>query len=145
MFPNYLILATINLCNISGHWTPKRQILLNYTLQQSIKDYELTILTLTIPSSWSLKNTMSPTENSILQRVSIDVLSAPLPLSDICSSCPLVLLSAGQSVCVRVCLWTRWGGVGCEVRVGRVVTPPPLEGSGPHTCGTSHSSMANSH
>lgn len=41
------------------------------------------------------------------EKLSIDVSSVPLPLSpwDICSSCPLVLLSAGQSVCalVRVC------------------------------------------
>lgn len=36
------------------------------------------------------------------ERLSIDVslVPLPLPLWDICSSCPLVLLSAGQSVCV---------------------------------------------
>ncbi len=36
------------------------------------------------------------------ERLSIDVSLVPLPLSlwDICSSCPLVLLSAGQRVCV---------------------------------------------
>lgn len=49
------------------------------------------------------------------ERLSIDVSSAPLPLSlwDICSSCPLVLLSAGQSVCLRVCMHSlRWGWLG---------------------------------
>lgn len=40
-------------------------------------------------------------------RLSIDVSSVPLPLSlwDICSSCPLVLLSAGRSVCVLACVY----------------------------------------
>lgn len=77
------------------------------TVKLSIRDYRLTILTWPIRPSWSLENTMSPTENSILERVSIDVSSVPLPLSlwDICSSCPLVLLSAGQSVCVCVCVY----------------------------------------
>lgn len=63
------------------------------------------------PDPESLKNTMSPSENSILERerLSIDVSSVPLPLSlwDICSSCPLVLLSAGRSVCVCVRACTR--------------------------------------
>lgn len=90
---------------------------LRTTQKQSKEDYWLTILTWPTPSSWSLEDTISPTENSILQRLSIDVSSAPLPLSDICSSCPLVLLSAGQSVCVCVCLRVcmyglRWGWLG---------------------------------
>lgn len=57
-----------------------------------------------------------------------------------------MLLSAGPSVCVCVCVYAlvEVGPAG-EVSVGRVMTPPPLEGSGPHTCGTSHLSMANSH
>lgn len=33
---------------------------------------------------------------------------------------------------------------GHRVRGGRVRTPPLLEGASPHTCATSHSSMANS-
>lgn len=41
------------------------------------------------------------------ERLPIDVSSVPLPLSlwDICSSCPLVLLSAGHRVCVFACVY----------------------------------------
>lgn len=34
-------------------------------------------------------------------------------------------------MCLHVCVCTTWGGVDWEVSVGRVMTPPPLEGSGP--------------
>lgn len=124
------------------HW---QQTLWNK--KESVRDYTLSILTWPFPSSWSLENTMRPSENSILERAS-PLMSPRFPSPSLyetsVAAAPLCSCQQGR-VCVCVCVCTNWGGVGCEVSVGRVITPPPLEGSNPHTCGTSHLSMANSH
>lgn len=48
-------------------------------------------------------------------------------------------------LCVCVCVYAPVGGVAWKVSVGRVMTPPPSEGSGLHTCETLHLSIVNSH
>lgn len=117
----------------------------------SVRDYRLAILTWLIPSSWSLENTMSPTENSILERDSLlmspQYPSPPLYETSVAAA-PLCSCQQGRVCarsCVYMCVCASRGGVCWEVSAGHVMTPPPLEGSGPHTCGTSHLSMANSH
>lgn len=121
------------------------------TVTQSVRDHWLTLLTWPIPSSWSLENTMSPTENSILERNSLLMsprYPSPFHHETSVAAAPLCSCQQGRvCACVYLCTYicTSWGGVGSEVSIGRVMTPPPLEGSGPHTCGTSHLSMANSH
>lgn len=80
------------------------------TLGESIRDYRLTILMWPIPSVLVFREYNEPHwELHTRVRLSIDVSLVPLPLSlwDICSSCPLVLLSAGQSVHVCVCVYAR--------------------------------------
>lgn len=78
------------------------------TARQSLTDYRLTTLTWPIPPVLVFRKHNEPHwELHTRERLSIDVYSVPLPLSlwDICSSCPLVLLSAGQGVCVCVCVY----------------------------------------
>lgn len=156
---NLILIANINLCKLPPLFR-NRQCLMNTvhawtnptvkvssTLKESERHYRLTILMWPIPPSWSLENTMSPTENSILERDS-PLMSPWFPSPSLyetsVAAAPLCSCQQGR-VCVFACVCTSWGGVGWEVSVGRVMTPPPLEGSSPHTCGTSHLSMANSH
>lgn len=78
------------------------------TAKQSVRHYMLTILTWPIPSSWSLENTMSPTENSILKRDS-PLMSPRHPSPSLyetsVAAAPLCSCQQGRvCVCLRVCV-----------------------------------------
>lgn len=76
------------------------------TVQQSVRDYRLTIITWPIPPSWSLENTISPTENSILERDSplmCPRYPSPSLYETSVAAAPLCSCQQGR-VCVCVCM-----------------------------------------
>lgn len=72
-----------------------------------MRDYRLTILTWPIPSSWSLENTMNPTENSILERDSplmCPRFPSPSLYETSVAAAPLCSCQQGR-LCVFVCVY----------------------------------------
>lgn len=85
-----------------------KAVKMSNTVTQSVRDYKLTILTWPIPSSWSLENTMSPTENSMPERDSL-LMSPRYPSPSLyetsVAAAPLCSCQqAGVCVCLRVCM-----------------------------------------